>query len=50
MRSTFGETTLDAYTKIDKIGKGAYGEVYKAQDNRTKEIVAIKKIIFEIEN
>ena len=50
MKSNFGETTLDSYTKIENIGKGAYRLVYKAQDNKTKEIVAIKRFHFEIEN
>lgn len=29
---------------LEMVGKGAYGEVYKAQDRRTNEIVAIKRI------
>ena len=50
MNSNFGEATLDSYTFFETLGRGQYGEVKKAKDNRTKEVVAIKKIIFEIEN
>ncbi|CAK88537.1 unnamed protein product (macronuclear) [Paramecium tetraurelia] len=31
------------YIKIQKIGEGAYGIIYKAQDVQTEEIVALKK-------
>ena len=34
---------LKRYEIINKIGKGAYGIVYKAKDKKTKEIVALKK-------
>jgi serine/threonine protein kinase len=33
---------MENYTKLDKLGEGTYGIVYKAQDNRTGEIVALK--------
>lgn len=46
MKPNFGETPLSSYTKIKNIGKGAFGLVYQAQDNRSKDIVAIKKIHF----
>jgi serine/threonine protein kinase len=35
------------YIKLDKIGRGTYGTVYKVQDNLTKEIFAVKKVKFE---
>jgi serine/threonine protein kinase len=30
------------YKKIEKLGEGAYGAVYKAQDLNTNQIVALK--------
>lgn len=35
---------MDRYQKIDKLGEGTYGIVYKAQNKSTKEIVALKRI------
>nr|XP_058909719.1 serine/threonine-protein kinase 25 isoform X2 [Kogia breviceps] len=37
----------ELFTKLDRIGKGSFGEVYKGIDNRTKEVVAIKIIDLE---
>ena len=34
---------LKKYEILQKLGKGAYGIVWKALDKRTKEIVALKK-------
>jgi len=31
-----------SYTKIEKIGKGGFGNVMKARDNKTGELVAVK--------
>ena len=39
----------DNYRKIEKIGEGTYGVVYKARHIHTKEIVALKKIRLENE-
>lgn len=49
------EATLDYriykhYTIQEKIGKGSYGEVYKAIDKKTNKTVAIKKIIDAFQN
>ena len=35
------------YTKLNRIGQGTYGVVYKAQSTKNKEIVAVKRIKFE---
>uniref|UniRef100_A0A8C6QEK3 Serine/threonine-protein kinase 25 n=3 Tax=Nannospalax galili TaxID=1026970 RepID=A0A8C6QEK3_NANGA len=37
----------ELFTKLDRIGKGSFGEVYKGIDNHTKEVVAIKIIDLE---
>eukprot|EP01017_Pseudomicrothorax_dubius_P017512 TRINITY_DN1971_c0_g1_i1.p1 TRINITY_DN1971_c0_g1~~TRINITY_DN1971_c0_g1_i1.p1 ORF type:complete len:306 (+),score=53.43 TRINITY_DN1971_c0_g1_i1:145-1062(+) len=50
MLDSFGENTLERYLKIDKIGKGTYGVVYKARDVVSDSFVALKKMILEIEN
>lgn len=34
----------DRYEKIDRIGEGTYGVVYKAKDLKTSATVALKKI------
>ena len=41
---------LDKYKKIEKLGEGTYGVVYKAQNLETGEFVAIKKIRLEKED
>lgn len=38
------------YTIIDKLGEGTYGIVYKAQDKKTNELVALKCIRLEEED
>lgn len=35
---------MDKYQKIEKLGEGTYGVVYKAQNRETGEIVALKRI------
>lgn len=39
----------ERYEKIEKIGEGTYGVVYKAKDTISNELVAIKKIRLENE-
>lgn len=48
--SAVSKTTMDRYSKIEKIGEGTYGVVYKAKDLNTDEFVALKKIRLEAED
>ena len=41
---------LRKYDILQKLGKGAYGIVWKATDKRTKEMVALKKIFDAFQN
>ncbi|EEB08798.2 CMGC/CDK/CRK7 protein kinase Lsk1 [Schizosaccharomyces japonicus yFS275] len=38
-----------AYERVDQIGEGTYGKVYKARNSVTGEIVALKRIRLELE-
>ena len=38
------DVTMDNFQKIEKIGEGTYGVVYKAYDKIAKKTVALKKI------
>ena len=56
-RDSFNSTELyqmkpkiDKYEKIEVIGEGTYGIVYKARDTDTGEIYALKKIRLESED
>ncbi|XP_042184009.1 serine/threonine-protein kinase 26 [Oncorhynchus tshawytscha] len=37
----------ELFTKLERIGKGSFGEVFKGIDNRTQSVVAIKTIDLE---
>nr|ABW23441.1 CDC2 [Glycine max] len=41
---------MDQYEKVEKIGEGTYGVVYKARDRATNETIALKKIRLEQED
>jgi cyclin-dependent kinase len=39
---------MDNYEKLEKIGEGTYGKVYKARDRTTSKLVALKKTRLEV--
>lgn len=41
---------MEQYEKVEKIGEGTYGVVYKARDRLTNETIALKKIRLEAED
>ena len=41
---------MEAYQKLEKIGEGTYGVVYKAKHRDTGTIIALKKIRLEQED
>ncbi|TFK68931.1 Pkinase-domain-containing protein [Pluteus cervinus] len=41
---------MDRYAKLEKVDEGTYGVVYKARDEKTGQIVALKKIRLEAED
>ena len=47
--SSFLDMSLSNYEKLDKLGEGTYGVVFKARDKTTNEIIAIKMIYLEQE-
>jgi hypothetical protein len=40
---------VDRFEKINKIGAGTYGTVYRARNKETNEIVALKRVILHNE-
>ena len=45
-----GDGKIEDYTKMEKLGEGTYGVVYKARHKTTGEIVALKKIRLECDD
>lgn len=41
---------MDRYIKIEKVGEGTYGVVYKSRNKETQELVALKKIKLDNED
>lgn len=41
---------LDKYERLDELGQGTYGVVYKAREKTTNEIYALKEIRLESED
>lgn len=41
---------MDAYDKLENIGEGNYGVVYKCMERYSKEIVVVKKIRMEVQD
>mmetsp|Transcript_13478 Transcript_13478/g.18466 ORF Transcript_13478/g.18466 Transcript_13478/m.18466 type:complete len:324 (-) Transcript_13478:207-1178(-) len=40
---------MDRYEKLEKVGEGTYGKVYKARDKKTGKLVALKKMLLEMD-
>ncbi|KAJ3396704.1 Cyclin-dependent kinase 2 [Lobulomyces angularis] len=49
-RSQLLSSNLTSYEKLEKVGEGTYGVVYKGRDRKTGQIIAIKKIRLDTED
>ena len=47
VKSMSKTTSLDNYTILELLGEGSYAKVYKAVNNDTNEVVAIKQIQYQ---
>lgn len=43
-----GSAAMDVFQKVEKIGEGTYGVVYKAKNKETGQLVALKKIRLDL--
>ena len=50
MSEKIDASILKKYEILQKIGKGAYGIVWKAKDTKTQKIVALKKVFDAFSN
>ncbi len=41
-------SNLIRYERLERLGEGAYGKVYRARNRNTQEIVALKKFRTEV--
>lgn len=39
---------MDVFQKVEKVGEGTYGVVYKAKNKETGQLVALKKIRLDL--
>ncbi|GAM19534.1 hypothetical protein SAMD00019534_027090, partial [Acytostelium subglobosum LB1] len=46
----WGARSVDIFEKIEQIGEGTFGAVYKAKNKMTDEIVALKRVLMENES
>ena len=47
---TDSQYKMERYQKLEKIGEGTYGVVYKAKDRVSETIIALKRIRLEAED
>jgi len=50
MSEDIDKHVLRKYEIVSKLGKGAYGIVWKAIDKKTREVVALKKVFDAFQN